>query len=588
MLAANKLFTTGRLLGPASNMILKRYRAISVRGYWPEPITQQTLEQFFCDIDYFERPTEFVNIGLKLDDTKLDGHTRNEGVQNETSDYDESSSYNSDELKSLGVGQLLDMLGEDVKLPDLDFDDAAIDQAQLKSLAITHGIYRDLFGIYEPRRNDIKFTPEQAERMSKLVPHYWISDQPFARVDRHLKKTGPLHYFEPVVSISARFVHELEDGSAKYAHTSYHGNIIPASEALVKPSITLDGRRMMNQRQPKIGFVEENQFANWSPGRISFENLGAASHFYTLVMVNLDSIHPDCANLHWMITNIRPSGVGKEAAAEEVCEYLPVHGIRGFGYSRYVFLLLRHKNKLDVTNLNYQDFSPDSRRIDVKKFIDDHSSLDMTPVGMSWFQTVWDQSSNEVFHDYMKMQAPVYELVQEKMAKRDMLDKAYPGKIPFNIFMDHYRDPKEINEKVLLERLKTVDPFDYKDQYVPPKVPPTVFRDEKIPSWMYSVMFKKKNKIGYWRGLRPASVTIPLNNNADLDYPIRPIVPSKKSLPGFPNQYPAKARVKLLKDLPYSKPANEIPSTYVQEGTEPHLDKIYRMIEDLKKNRSKT
>lgn len=558
-----------------NNLILKQSKATFIKGYWPEPLTQQTLDQFLSDIDYFEQPTKFIDIGLKLEQAKPDG-TNDKPLSPPHSGRvtNESSLMESDEFSSLDVGRLLDMLGEDVEMPPLDIDDAAIDQAQLKNLAISQGIYRDLFHDFKPRREHIKFTPEQAQRLNKLVPHYWISDQPLARADRHLKKTDPLYYFEPIVGISARFVHDLNDEDAKYAHTAYHGNIIPASEALVKPSITLDGRRLLSQNQSKQNLVNESRFANWLPGQVSCENFDSATTgFHTLVMLNLDSIHANCANLHWMLTNIQHSETKKDMDVEEVCEYLPVHGIRGFGHSRYVFLLLRHESKLDISTLNYKDFSPNSRRFDVRKFIENNSDITMTPVGLSWFQTVWDISSNNIFHDYMKMQAPVYELVQEKMAKREMLDKAYPGKIPFNIFMDHYRDPKEINEKVLLERLKDVNPFDYKDQYVPPKVPETVFEDENIPSWMNQVMFKKKNKIGYYRGLRPASVTIPLNNNADLDYPIRPVQSNRKVPPNYPNNYPAKPRMKLLKNLPYSKPMSEQPNVYIQEDHEIHLEK---------------
>uniref|UniRef100_A0A6G1SH04 39S ribosomal protein L38, mitochondrial n=1 Tax=Aceria tosichella TaxID=561515 RepID=A0A6G1SH04_9ACAR len=588
MLAANRLLTARCLLNRVRNQqpILRQSRATYIKGYWPEPFTQQTLEQFLDDIDYFERPTTFIDIGLKLDKPQLnEAKDKTADLQGKVTN--ESSLTNSDQFSSLDVGRLLDMLGEDVELPSLDIDDAAIDPIQLKNLAISQGIYRDLFHDYKPRRDHIKFTPEQAERMSKLVPYHWISDQPHARADRHLKRTEPLFYFEPVVGISARFVNGLEDEDTKYAHTAYHGNIIPASEALIKPSITLDGRRLLTQSQPSHKLVNESQFDNWSPGRVSCENFDNSAGFHTLFMLNLDSIHPNCANLHWMLTNIRPSKSKKILDVEEVCEYLPVHGIRGFGYSRYVFLLLRHESKLDVSNLNFSDFSPKSRRFEVKKFIESNSNIMMTPVGISWFQTVWDHSSNNIFHEYMKMAAPVYELVQEKMAKRDMLDKAYPGKIPFNIFMDHYRDPKEINEKVLLERLKGVNPFDYKDQYVPPKVPPTVFQDENLPSWMNSIMFKKKNKIGYWRGLRPASATIPLNNNADLDYPIRPLRSTKKRLPAHPNLYPAKPKMKLLKDLPYSKPINEHPNVFIQEDHDVHVGKVHEMMKDLKREKAK-
>ena len=278
-----------------------------------------------------------------------------------------------------------------------------------------------------------------------------------------------------------------------------------------------------------------------------------------------------------MLTNITKPKSSTDIHYDEVCEYLPVDGIRGFGYSRYVFLVLQHDSKLDYKNFEIKDFSLESRKFDVKKFIQDQKSINLVPAGLSWFQTVWDTTSNKVFHDYLKVKAPVYEHVQQKL-EDPMHNVTYPGRIPFNIFLDHRKDKKETNEYVLLERLKTVDPFDYTNQYVPPKVPPTVHEDKDGPSWMRNVLFKKRNRIGVWRGLRPASAILPLNNNADLDYPLRPLESAKKAPPMFHNKYNGRLVIKKLKDLPYNKPPNEYTSTYIQEGHENHIEKVNEML----------
>lgn len=579
MLAAGKLLALSKsLLVQASNhVIFKQSRASYIKGFWPEPLNQSTLDEFLNEINYFEEPKKFINIGMESKLASTEGQSTDVCKKDASSNREPPSA-------SIGVDKVLDLLGEEVESPVLDLDDADLDKNQLMQLAISSGIYRDLFGHYKPECDHIKFTQGQAERLYKLVPYHWITDQPFARVERKRKEIEPLNIFEPLVRLSARFVHDQTDSAGeKYSHTSYHGNLIPAYEAAVKPSITIDGCWLYSTHRDS-SHTGDSHFNNWEPGQVTYENMpkSSTSNYHSLLLLNLDSLHPQFANLHWMVANITKSGLKNEATYEEICDYLPVHGIRGFGYSRYVFLALQHESKLDTSNLRFDDFLLETRKFDTRSFLEHNRTIKMVPVGLSWFQTVWDESSNDVFHNCMKIRAPVYEYVQQKLEKRKFINMAYPGKLPFHVFMDHYRDPKEIEERVLLERLKTVDPFDYKDQYVKPRVPPTVFEEKYgYPTWMRTHWFKKKARLGLYRGLRPASAILPLNNNADLDYPVRPLASSRKNLPGFPNLYPAKPKIKRIKDLPYSKPANEHTNVYVQEGIEVYLDDVKKMMTDF-------
>ena len=76
---------------------------------------------------------------------------------------------------------------------------------------------------------------------------------------------------------------------------------------------------------------------------------------------------------------------------------------------------------------------------------------------------------------------------------------------------------------MLLERLKKVNLFDYSKEFDIDPVPlPNAYgelRDLPIPSWQQSTVWKKRNRLGPWRLLMPASAKILLNNNADLDRP---------------------------------------------------------------------
>lgn len=582
-----------------SFILLRRYKPTSkyvpkmlyestrayVRGYWPEPVTQQTLSKFLEDINYFEEPKQFINIGLdsKAFVKKPPSLRKNEPFVSASG----NNSNNPESFDEKNIDELVSKLSTDVEPPPLNYDDARIKGRELGTLAVHAGIYRDLFGNHEPDREYIKFTPEQAERLDKLVPYHWITDQPKARVEHFPKQPEPIKYFEPIIDISARFVSNPAS-SPNVAETSsnlsYYGNIIPACGAQEKPSITLDGHVLNpDLSSPKT----ESQFNNWTPGKVELANFpDGHSHYHTVILLNLDSLHEKSSNLHWMLANIRPSSDG-DVIYDEICDYLPVFGIRGFGFSRYVFLTLHHDKPLSTESNRVSDYSLDARKFDASIFLDKNQAAGLTPVGLSWFQTTWDISSNRVFHDYLKMKAPTYEHVQTTNLSRDK--PFYPPKVAFNSFLDRCRTKKSINEQVLLERLKNVDPFDYKDQYVPPRVPPTVHQETGQPSWMHVVNLKKKNQMGYWRGLRPASALLPLDNNADLDHPTRPLESSSKVPPEFPNRFGVKRRQQ-LKDMPISLPPNEHQAVFVQEDHGVHLSKVAEMMKELmdEKSQSKT
>lgn len=485
---------------------------------WPLPRTQQTISEFLEEINYFNDRNELKNIGVQSTiNTNEEATIKQQNVEKL---IDESQAECPD----------LDELGYQGEAPQFDLADAAISQEQLKNLALYAGIYRDLFSDYHPDRDHITFTWDQARRLDTYVPKYWITDLPFARAQRQPRPIDTIHYFEPVVKIHASFPKD------EHAHVAYHGNIIPASEALDKPTIAL-----LNRTDAK---------------------------YHSVLMLNLDHLHENAALLHWAIANIQSED------QRELCDYLPVHGIEGFGYSRYVFVAMQHSSPLDRLDC---DFALGTRKFDIKSFMESHADKDMRPVGLSWFQTQWDESSNAIFHDYIKIPAPVFEYIQPEPVKLPKVD--YPKRVPFNIALDSERDQKDINEQVILARLKEIDPFEsYKDQYEKPRVPPTIHTDQTCPSWMNNVNFKKQTKTGYWRGLRPASATLPLNNNTDLDRPIRP---RKNELPEHHNVFNPRPRRKLLRNLPYSRPNEEHQSTLIQENheLEEDIQKIVKQFE---------
>lgn len=552
--------------------LLKHELRASKHMIWPEPVTLPTITEFLDEINYYEEPRKFIDIGAKVSTSNRQNKAQQTGASDNAS--------KNESVAETDLDTVMQLLDKEFKTEALDFDNLNSEWVcspkgidQLARLATHFGIYRDLFSQYEgPKKGPITFTRNLAERLNKFIPHYWITDLPFSKVPLEQPEDPSMLYFIPIVPLVAKFIpgkdSNLEDEEIS-SQVVYHGNYISACDAHCKPSIALDGRVLTDETDTINCFQ-----SSWTSGEVQLNNFSSSyNNYLSLVLLNLDTIYGNDSMLHWMITNLRPGKSGS-ASYNEVCEFLPVYGINGFGHSRYVFVLFEHCEKLELDKAKINEFSAQARRFNTMKFMEQNKSINLRPVGLSWFQTKWDLSSNSVFQDYLKMRVPQYEHV---ITKKDVSpNKAYPGRVPFNIYLDYHRDKKDINKQVLLERLKNIDPFNYRDQYIAPKVPADIHK-ENVPDWMKMTVWKKNNKLGYWRGLRPASALLPLNNNADLDQPCRPLPSSNKAPFLRPNPYPGGPKIKAVKDLPYSKTnANEQPSVFIMPDHEIHLSETER------------
>lgn len=65
---------------------------------------------------------------------------------------------------------------------------------------------------------------------------------------------------------------------------------------------------------------------------------------------------------------------------------------------------------------------------------------------------------------------------------------------PFNLYMDRYRDPKQINREFLQRKLKNVHPF--KGTPKPFPYPNATYFDGYIPSWLKLEKTKSRLKWG--------------------------------------------------------------------------------------------
>lgn len=72
--------------------------------------------------------------------------------------------------------------------------------------------------------------------------------------------------------------------------------------------------------------------------------------------------------------------------------------------------------------------------------------------------------------------------------------KWFPIREPFNLYMDKYRDPKQINKEFLLRKLQNVHPF--KGSPPPIPFPNAVYFEGYVPSWLKLEIRKSRLKWG--------------------------------------------------------------------------------------------
>ena len=86
----------------------------------------------------------------------------------------------------------------------------------------------------------------------------------------------------------------------------------------------------------------------------------------------------------------------------------------------------------------------------------------LIPVALAFFQSDYDSTLHKFYHNILNMEEPKYEyhfLPPYVRPWNDLYKDHFANQKGFNLFLDKYRDPKEIQEEILKKRLKTLDPF---------------------------------------------------------------------------------------------------------------------------------
>jgi len=275
----------------------------------------------------------------------------------------------------------------------------------------------------------------------------------------------------------------------------YRGNIIKPSEAAVQPEITWSSRD---------------------------------DDIWCLVLTSLDSnlSQEDTEYNHWMVANIKGSDI---SSGEEVFSYMQPFPPQGTGFHRFAFVLYKQEAPMDVSTFKHDKGTTNlsERTFSTYEFYQAHQE-NLTPAGLAFFQSDWDSSLRDFFHNTLIMKEPKYEYefmpsyIQpwNRFEMRD-LESMNKG---FNEFLDEHRDPKDIEKEVLLKKLQHTNPYkgdtegymkyplahaeDFQS-YIPAPIGEKPFKRQNsktVPSWRMEQIIKEKMKKGYYSSTDHASL----------------------------------------------------------------------------------
>ncbi|KAL5021865.1 hypothetical protein ScPMuIL_001020 [Solemya velum] len=218
---------------------------------------------------------------------------------------------------------------------------------------------------------------------------------------------------------------------------------------------------------------------------------------WTLMMTAPDSHLQDSNSeyLHWLVSNIPECSVEK---GDVLCDYMQPFPVKRTGFSRYVFVLFKQKGKIDLGEEKRPAdcTSLEERNFKTLEFYRKHQD-DLTPSGLSFFQSEWEESVTEFFWTKLDMKEPEYEFMHPPPYHPEQ--RKYPHKNPFNLYLDRYRDTKDINEEVLREKLKNTHPF--REPTTLPKYPNIYNIPPTVPTWLKQKIHNMRLRRHQWKDL---------------------------------------------------------------------------------------
>ncbi|XP_006615534.1 39S ribosomal protein L38, mitochondrial [Apis dorsata] len=213
---------------------------------------------------------------------------------------------------------------------------------------------------------------------------------------------------------------------------------------------------------------------------------------WTLVMCTPDGNLENSNNeyCHWFLGNIPGN---KLELGEQIIDYMKPFPARGVGYYRYIFTLYKQNQRLDY--VEYKKDQPcltlKERNWNTLEFYRKYQDY-LTPAGLAFFQSDWDPTVKEFYHSVLNTKEPIFQYDFPKLYVKPQT--WFPKKEPFNLYLNRYRDPRDIMKEYLLRRLRNTHPF--KEPEPPLKYPNAIKFDKYLPSWLKIQIRKERLQRG--------------------------------------------------------------------------------------------
>lgn len=287
----------------------------------------------------------------------------------------------------------------------------------------------------------------------------WIRDDGLEQIMQITKHYGLFKdLFDEYAYFYSRVPLEVSYDDGETSTGAYFGNIIKPREATQRPQITYPTD---------------------------------ADTLWTVMFVNPDGnlVQEGSECLHWLVSNIPGNDI---SAGDEYCTYLQPFPPKGVGFQRLTFILFKQSQKLDLSNLIRDTTTVLSERtFKCSEFYRTYEDI-LTPASLVFYQSDWDTSVTNMFHNVFNMKEPKFEYDWEKPYLPPQ--ELYPFHKYFPEYLDLYRDKKEIAKELLEEKLKKVDPFKKPEEEFP--YPDTFRISHEVPTWKKFEIHKERRKEG--------------------------------------------------------------------------------------------
>uniref|UniRef100_UPI00358FA6CB large ribosomal subunit protein mL38 n=1 Tax=Myxine glutinosa TaxID=7769 RepID=UPI00358FA6CB len=161
---------------------------------------------------------------------------------------------------------------------------------------------------------------------------------------------------------------------------------------------------------------------------------------WSLLLTNPDGhlSENEAEYLHWFVGNIPGSRL---VDGDTICPYLPPIPPQGTGYHRWIFVLYKQERHVDFFSENRPDPCNDllHRTFRTIEFYRQFQDV-LTPAGLAFCQTKWDESVRQTFHSTLNLLEPVYEYIWPEVYHPK--EVKFPHRKPLR-YLDRYRTSHE-------------------------------------------------------------------------------------------------------------------------------------------------